>query len=99
MQNSTVALNGGSLIFDSSVTSNNNAFTIGGLSGTARFALQNNAGTPAAIALSVGNNNATTNYPGAIRRSWFTNEDRDRHDDSCGVENLQRWNDGDCRHA
>jgi len=68
-QNSTVTMGGGSLVFDSSVTGN--AFTFGGLSGTAsgagfNLALQNNAGTPAAVALTVGGNNASTAFAGVL---------------------------------
>jgi len=62
-------MNGGSLVFDSSVSGN--AFTLGGLaastSGTGyNIALQNNAGTPAAIALTVGGDNANTTYAGVL---------------------------------
>ncbi len=67
LQNSTLTLSTscGSLRFNSSVAAN--AFTFGGLAGAGRnIALQNNAGTPAAIALSVGNNNANTSYAAAL---------------------------------
>ncbi|MEI7782454.1 MAG: autotransporter-associated beta strand repeat-containing protein, partial [Planctomycetota bacterium] len=72
VQNSTVTMSGGSLVFDSSVTGN--AFTFGGLSGTTSgagydIALRNNAGTPAAVALTVGGNNASTTYAGALSGS------------------------------
>ena len=65
LQSSTVA-NGvaNGLIFDSSVSGN--AFTLGGLSGAGALALQNNAGTPAAVALTVGGNNAGTTYSGVL---------------------------------
>jgi len=69
IQNSTLIMNGGTLQFNSSVTGN--AFTLGGLSSSTagagyNIALQNNAATPAAIALSVGKNNANTTYAGVL---------------------------------
>ncbi|NBT13579.1 MAG: hypothetical protein EBS56_08370 [Planctomycetia bacterium] len=69
IQNSTLTMNGGSLAFDSSV--GGNAFTAGGLSGTSSgagfdIALQNNAGSPAAVTLTVGGNNASTTYAGVL---------------------------------
>lgn len=66
VQNSTVTMDaGGLLIFDSSVAGN--AFTVGGLAGAAGdIALENNAGSPAAIALTAGGNNADTAYAGAL---------------------------------
>jgi autotransporter-associated beta strand protein len=66
VQDSTVTLNGGGLIFDQSVTANSNAFTLGGLAGSAALTLQNNASTPAAVSVSVGNNNANTAYSGIL---------------------------------
>jgi autotransporter-associated beta strand protein len=54
----------GGVIFDSSVA--NNSFTLGGLSGAGAIALQNNAATPAPIALTIGNNNAGTTYSGVM---------------------------------
>ena len=63
LQNSTFAT-GGTLVFDQSVTGN--AFTFGGLSGSANIALLNNASTPAAISLTVGGNNAFTAYSGVL---------------------------------
>ena len=62
LQNSTLTLSGGSAVFDSSV--GGNAFTLGGLAGTAgsNLVLQNNPATPAPIALTVGGNNATTAF-------------------------------------
>jgi fibronectin-binding autotransporter adhesin len=54
----------GGVIFDSSVASN--TFTLGGLSGAGAIALQNNAGTPAPIALTIGANNAGTTYSGVM---------------------------------
>ena len=69
VQNSTVTLNGGSVVFDSSVVSR--AFTFGGLaaSGTGagyNLALQNNAGTPAAVTLTIGGNNSSSSYAGVL---------------------------------
>ncbi len=55
-------MNGGSVVFDQSV--GGNAFTVGGLAGTGGLSLQNNATAP--VALSVGNNNATTFYSGIL---------------------------------
>jgi len=68
-QNTLVSLVSGSLVFDSSVSGT--AFTVGGLSGTVgnNIALQNNAGTPAAITLTVGANNANTTFAGVISAS------------------------------
>src|SRR6478735_9993099 len=60
LQNSTLNYTAGTLAFSSAVASN--AFTLGGLSGTANITLRNNAASPAAIALSVGNNNSATSY-------------------------------------
>jgi len=69
-QSSTLTMGGGTaaLVFDSSVAGN--AFTLGGLAASTAgagydIALRNNAGTPAAIALTVGGNNAST-YAGVL---------------------------------
>ena len=64
LQSSTLALSGGTLAFDSAVAGN--AFTLGGLSGSGSLSLLNNAGTPAAVTLTVGGNNAGTTYSGSI---------------------------------
>jgi autotransporter-associated beta strand protein len=64
---STFTGGAGSLVFDSTVVSN--AFTFGGLSGTKNIALANNAGTPAAVALTIGGNNASTLYTGVLSGS------------------------------
>jgi autotransporter-associated beta strand protein len=71
VQNSTLTMAGGgsSLVFDSSV--GGNAFTFGGLAAASTgagydIALQNNALSPAAIALTVGGNNANTTYAGVL---------------------------------
>ena len=68
-QSSTVIMNGGALVFDQSVIGN--AFTLGGLAasssgGSYDIALQNNAASPAAVALTVGGNNASTTYAGSL---------------------------------
>jgi autotransporter-associated beta strand protein len=62
LQNSTLYFTGGTLTFDSANAAN--AFTLGGLAGSAAIALQNSAST--AIALSIGNNNGTTNFTGIL---------------------------------
>ena len=64
LQASTVAPNGGSVAFDQSVTGD--AFTFGGLTGSGNLSLQNNAAIPAPIALTVGDNNSSTTYSGAL---------------------------------
>jgi fibronectin-binding autotransporter adhesin len=64
LQNSSLNQTGSTLTFDSSVGSH--AFTFGGLKGSSNIALQDNAGTPNAVALSVGNNNNSTTYSGAL---------------------------------
>ena len=64
LQHNTLTTGGTGIIFDSSVGSH--AFTIGGLSGSGNLALQDNAGTPNAVALTVGGNNGSTTYSGAL---------------------------------
>ncbi len=64
VQFSTLTVNGGILMFDQAVA--DNAFTFGGLAGTAGFALQNNAATPAPVALAVGGNNASSTFAGGL---------------------------------
>jgi autotransporter-associated beta strand protein len=64
VQNSVLTMSGGAVTFDQSVTGN--AFTTGGLAGTVNIALKNNATTPAAIALTIGNNNNTASYSGVL---------------------------------
>ena len=68
LQNSTLNLSNaagsGAVTFDSTVTSK--AFTVGGLSGNGDLALVNNAATPAAVALSAGNNGTSTTYSGGL---------------------------------
>jgi autotransporter-associated beta strand protein len=63
LQNSTVTLGAGSLVFDSSVGSH--AFTFGGLGGSANLVLQDNAGTPNAVGLTVGNS-TNASYAGVL---------------------------------
>jgi autotransporter-associated beta strand protein len=62
LQNSTLTTGG--VAFDSSVSSH--AFTLGGLTGSSDLALQDNAATPNAVQLLVGNNNQDTIYSGAL---------------------------------
>jgi autotransporter-associated beta strand protein len=61
LQNSTLNIGPGQLLFDSVVTSN--AFLFGGLSGTASITLTNGS---SAIALTVGNNSSSTVYNGNL---------------------------------
>ena len=63
IQNSTLNLSGGSLVFQSPGT----AFTVGGLAGPGNLSLQNNAATPAAVALTVSGSNVNTTYSGSLR--------------------------------
>ena len=67
LQNSTLATGGAGIVFDQSVATH--AFTVGGLGGSANLILADNASPPNAVALSVGNNNANTNYAGIISGS------------------------------
>ena len=69
IQNSTLVMSGGALVFDKAVISG--AFTFGGLA--AAFSgfgddiiLENNAASAAAVALTVGNNNTNTTYAGVL---------------------------------
>jgi fibronectin-binding autotransporter adhesin len=57
----------GSLVFDHAVS--NRTFNFGGLSGAGNLVLQNNAGTAAAITLSVGGNTGSTTYSGNLSGS------------------------------
>ena len=50
--------------FSSSVASK--VFTLGGLTGSVNMALQDNAGSPAAITLRIGNNNGASAYTGVL---------------------------------
>jgi fibronectin-binding autotransporter adhesin len=64
LQNSTVNYTDGSLVFSDAVAGN--AFTFGGLSGSAALTLANNAGTPTGVTVTVGGNNATTSFTGNL---------------------------------
>jgi autotransporter-associated beta strand protein len=67
LQNSTLTTGGTGIVFDSSVTGH--AFTFGGLSGSANLDLRDNAGSPNAVALTVGGNGANTIFTGALTGS------------------------------
>jgi fibronectin-binding autotransporter adhesin len=62
LQNSTLQANGASVVFSTSAASQ--AFTFGGISGGGSLSLADNGGNP--LALSVGNNNASTTYSGVL---------------------------------
>jgi len=62
LQNSTLIGAAGGVVFNSSVSSH--AFTLGGLSGAFNIALLDSSSNP--VALSVGNNNASTTYSGVF---------------------------------
>ncbi len=64
LQNATLLSGGTGIVFDSSVSSH--AFTLGGLAGSGNLALIDNAGTPNAVALSVGNANTSPTYSGIL---------------------------------
>jgi fibronectin-binding autotransporter adhesin len=64
MQNSTLGGAGTGLVFDSSVASH--AFTVAGLGGSGNIVLADNAATPNAVALTVGNNNVSSTYAGIL---------------------------------
>jgi autotransporter-associated beta strand protein len=63
LQNSTLTLNAGSLVFDNSVASA--AFTLGGLGGAGNINLSANI-TSYPVALTVGGNGASTTYSGVL---------------------------------
>jgi fibronectin-binding autotransporter adhesin len=65
LQNSTLNANGGGIAFNAAVASH--AFTLGGLSGTANFALSDSAGNP--VALTVGHNNSFSTFQGNMSGS------------------------------
>ncbi|MEI8194406.1 MAG: autotransporter-associated beta strand repeat-containing protein, partial [Phycisphaerae bacterium] len=72
LQNSTLIMNGGTLSFSSSVSGH--AFTVGGLAANTSgvgydIALQDDAVTPNAVALTVGGNNASPLYFGVLSGS------------------------------
>lgn len=62
LQNSTLNLNGGSLIFGTPTSA-----TFGGLAGSSSLSLQN--ASTSAVALTVGGNNASTSYSGVLSGS------------------------------
>jgi len=64
LQNSTVVIDAGTglVTWQPTIT----AATIGGLSGTRNVSLLNTAGTPAAVAISIGNNDSNTSYSGIL---------------------------------
>ncbi|XHR27157.1 MAG: autotransporter-associated beta strand repeat-containing protein [Chthoniobacteraceae bacterium] len=67
LQNSTVDMNAsdaGTLAFGYSATTGQSTATLGGLTGSRDLALQDTTG--AAVALSIGNNNASTSYTGNL---------------------------------
>ncbi len=73
LQYSELSLSGGTLVFDSSVAGK--AFNTGGLSGSGNIVLENNAATPAAVALSVANiYNSTTYYGGILSGAGSLNK-------------------------
>jgi autotransporter-associated beta strand protein len=67
LSNSTLVYgsSGGSVVFGPSLTS----ASLGGLSGDKNLDLMNSAGTPAAVSLTVGSNNACTTYSGILSGS------------------------------
>ena len=77
-----VAPTTGSIVF---VNSGN--YTFGGLSGSGNVSLQTSGGT--AVALTVGGNNGSTTYSGAVERSWFALHDWYGHIDPYRLERLQ----------
>ncbi|NRB73224.1 MAG: autotransporter-associated beta strand repeat-containing protein [Verrucomicrobiales bacterium] len=63
-QNASVTMNNGAIVFDSSVVTN--AFTFGALNGTSALALENNAGSPAPITLTIGGHADSRSHSGVI---------------------------------
>ena len=59
LQNSVLNMNGGSLTIGAGGASTITALSLGGLNGSVGINLNNNATTPAAVALTVGNSNAS----------------------------------------
>lgn len=65
LQTSPLHLNGGTLVFDSTVASH--AFTLGGLKGSGSLVLEDNASTPAAVAITVNIASGVDNtYSGSL---------------------------------
>ena len=69
---STLDLAGGSVVFDSSVASR--AFSVAGLTGSGSLALQDSAGTPDPVTLSVGGNGASSTYAGLLSGAGTLNK-------------------------
>ncbi len=67
LQNSTLTTGG--ITFDQSVTGSPPTFTVGGLSGSGNLVLQNNASSPVAVTLNVGNSNTPTTFSGGTSGS------------------------------
>ena len=67
IQNSTLSVGAGAVVFDSSVGTH--AFVAGALSGSGSLVLQDNAATPNPVALTVGGNNESTTFSGALSGS------------------------------
>ena len=67
LQNSTLSVGAGAVVFDSSVSSH--AFSVGGLSGTGNLILRDNATTPNPVALTAGANNGSSTYSGVLSGS------------------------------
>jgi len=68
LQNSTLSLAGGTVVFDSSVVPHE--FFVGNLAGSGSLSLQDNAGTPNPVALTAGGNNVSTSlYSGVLSGS------------------------------
>ena len=65
LQNSTLTYSAGTLQLGNSAN-NVTAVTLGGLSGSSNIALTNAYSTPASVALTVGNNSASTSYDGVL---------------------------------
>ena len=65
LQNSTLTPAGGSVVFDQAVAGN--AFNVAGLAGSGNISLQNNAATPAPVALTVTNASANATFSGSLQ--------------------------------
>ncbi len=92
LQLSTLTVPTSGLVFDKSVTSN--AFVVGNLSGSGNMTLQNSASTPAAISLTVGGNNSSSEYFGVLSGDRVADGHRQRHLGPCQHEHVQRPDDG-----
>ncbi len=77
LQNSTVNLatgDTGTLVFGTSATDGIASATFGGLKGTRNLTLENSKTSPTAVALSVGNNNQSTQYDGVLTGAGSLNK-------------------------